>query len=199
MRRVRLCPASALDIGGSHADEQHIASNAAVVPPVEDLRGHIFRMTLVVNLHDNLVLAVLKEVGHVVVERCETALMVSGLLTVHIDMGIVVDGSEVEQGATACLWMKLKAALQPYGSFVEEESLVLGVPVARYLHGLSLVEVVFDEVFWVPGLGIDEEAVAHRGHAIVVLLYIDDIVPSAVKRGGLSSQDIGNLRNLGSL
>ena len=62
-----------LDVGLGHVDEQHVAYDAAVVPPVEDLRGHGLGLALVVDLDDDHVLAVAQLVGDVSIESCETS------------------------------------------------------------------------------------------------------------------------------
>ena len=156
-------------------------------------------MAFVVHLHNHEVLTVLQQIRHVEVERCEATDMVSSFLAVHIHIGIIVHGSEVEQRASPLLRVELETLLQPHGPLVEEQPFVLCVPVARYLHGLRLVEVVLDQILRALGLGIAEESPVVGIHAIVVvalLLHIDDVVPCTVKARGLSSQDVRHLRYL---
>ncbi len=45
-----------LDVGLGHLYQQHVSGDASVVPPVENLRRHVFSVTFVVNLHDDRVL-----------------------------------------------------------------------------------------------------------------------------------------------
>ena len=53
-------------------------------------------MALVVDLHDDEVLAVLQLVGHVEVERREATHVVTHVMAVHVDVRVVVHGAEVE-------------------------------------------------------------------------------------------------------
>ena len=107
---------------------------------------------------------------------------------------VVVHGSEIEQRAAVLDGhLCLEAGLEPYCSLVEEQPLVLRIPVAGYLHGGGFVEVVLYEVFGLLGLGIDEESPSCRIHAVVVIaffLYIDNIVPLAVEKHRFTAQHI---------
>ena len=189
-----------LHIGGRNIDEQHVARDAAIVPPVEDLRGHILGVALVVDLHDDEVLAILQLIGDIEVERCEAADVVAHMFAVHIDVRIVVHCSEIQQRAARWVggW-PLELLVEPHRSLIEEQAFVACVPVGRNGHLLGLVEVVFDEVFRLLRLLVAEESPARGVHAIVVvafLLHIDDVVPRAVERRGLSSEDVAYLRHL---
>ena len=87
----------------------------------------------------------------------------------------------------------LEGLLEPHRALVEEETVVLGVPVAGYAHRGGLVEVVLDEILGALWLGIAEESRAGGVHAIVVVslfLYVDDVVPVAVERCRLSRHDV---------
>ena len=111
--------------------------------------------------------------------------MVTSPLTVDPDVAVIVDSTEVEQRATVVHGNSLETLLKPNGALVEEETLVAGVPVRRNLHHVRLVEVVFDKVLRALRLRVDEEAVAHGIHTVVVktfFLYVDDVVPVAVER-----------------
>ena len=184
-----------LDIEGSHVDEQHVACDASIIPPVEDLGGHILCMTLVIDLHDDGVLAILELLGHVEIEGCETADVVSNLLAVHIDMAVVVDSTKVEQGVASIGRVPIETLLEPYGALVEEQTFVACVPVRRNRHGGRGVEVIFDEVFRTLWLRIAEEAPRGWVHAVVIiplLLHIDDVVPVTIQRGGLACHHIAH-------
>ena len=153
-------------------------------------------MPFVVDLHNDKVLAIHKLVGDVEVEGSESAFMVSYFPPVHIDMSVVVDGTEIEEGSAVLLLLELEAALQPYCPFIEEQTVVLGVPVAGNLHGRGSVEVILNEVFRFARLRISEEPPPRGIHAIVVIpffLYVDDIVPFAVQRCYLPSQHVYQL------
>ena len=117
------------DVGLWHIYQQHVAGDAAVVPPVEDECRHVLTAALVVDFHGDEVLARLQQVGHIVVERGEAADMPACLLPVDEDDGFVVDGSEVEQCAMARLGLIVERAVEPYCALIEEEALVAGVPV----------------------------------------------------------------------
>ena len=75
-----------LYIGGSDIDEQHVACDATIVPPVEDLGGNILGMALVIDLEDDEVFSLLQLIGHIVVEWGETSHMVSDKLAIDIDI-----------------------------------------------------------------------------------------------------------------
>ena len=57
-------------------------------------------MAFVADLYDDEVLTLFQLVSYVEVERSEAADMVSHMASVHIDVSIVVDSSEVEQFAS---------------------------------------------------------------------------------------------------
>ena len=174
-----------LEIYLRHLDQTDIAGDATVVPPVEDERGHILGAALVVDLNDDHVFALDEQVADIIVERCETTNMVTSSLTVYPDIAVVVDGTEVEQGAIIVHGNGLETLLKPDGAFVEEEALVARVPVGGNLHHVRLVEVVLDKILRALGFGVDKEAIAHGVHTIVVetfFLHVDDVVPVAVER-----------------
>ena len=160
-------------------------------------------MAFVIDFHDDDVLALLQLVSHVEVERGETTDVVTDMVSVHVNVGVVVHGSEVEQRApllaSLCGSRLVEPLHEPNSSFVEEQSLVARVPIGRNLHGFSLVEVVFDEVLRLLWLGIAEESPARRVHSVVVIalfLNVDDVVPGAIERSGVSSEDVSDLRHL---
>ena len=117
-------------------------------------------MALVIDFHDDEVVAFLHDVGHVVVEGGESADMATELPAVEIDDCLVVDCTEIEDGSLACLRMVVEAALEPDGALVEEEAVVLCVPVTRNVHLLTLVEIVLDEFCLILRFLVAEEAVA---------------------------------------
>ena len=160
-------------------------------------------MAFVIDFHDDDVLALLQLVRHVEVERGETTDVVTHMVSVHVDVGVVVHGSEVEQRApllaSLCGSRLVEPLHEPNSSFVEEQSLVARVPIGRNLHGFSLVEVVFDEVLRLLWLCVAEESPARRVHSVVVIAFflnVNDIVPGAIERGGVSSEDVSDLRHL---
>ena len=179
-----------LDVNGRHLHQLHIAGDAAVVPPVEDQRGHILGVALVVHLHDDRVLTLLQHLCDIEVEGCESADVMPGLLAVHPYAAVVVRCPEVEQGFVSALnetiiGFNIETLLEPHGALVEEQSFVLCVPVAWNLHRGRLVEVVLDEVFGLLGLRIAEESPGRRIHAVVVValfLHVYDVVPCPVER-----------------
>ena len=168
-----------------HLDQRDITGDATIVPPVEDKRGHILGTTLVVDLHDDDVFALDEQVADIIIEWCETANVVTSPLTVDPDVAVVVDGTEVEQGAIVLCRLSLETFLEPDGTFVEKEALVACVPVGGNLHHVRLVEVVLDKILRALGFSIDKETVAHGVHTIVVetfFLHINDVVPVAIER-----------------
>ena len=155
-------------------------------------------MTLVVHFDDDHILALVQLFGDIEVERCEPAHMMAHMMPVHIDMSIVVDSPEIQQCPASVLWPVLETTLQPYRSLVEEQPLVLRVPVARHLHGGSLVEIILYQVFGLLRLGIAEESPAGGFHAIIIIalfLNIHDIVPGAIQRLCMAGHHITNQRH----
>ena len=184
-----------LNIRFGHTHQEYVARDAAIVPPVENLRGHILSMTLVIHLDNDEVIAFAQLIGDVEVKGCEASHVAPHLRSVHIDVCLVVDGAEVEQRATALGFRPVEGALEPYRSLVEEETLVLRVPVAWNLHSGSLIEVILNEFLGPPRLGILEKAPAGDVHTIVVvplLLHIDDVVPVAIQRRDVTSADVAH-------
>ena len=111
------------------------------------------------------------------------------MLGVHIHMCVVVHSAEVEQRAASLLLVIGERLLEPYCSLIEEQALVLGVPVAGDAHLGGFVKVILDEIFRALRLGILEESPTADIHSVVIvafLLYVDDVVPLAVQQSGLS-------------
>ena len=159
-------------------------------------------MTLVINLHNDGVLALHEQVADVVVESRKATDVVTSLLAVHPHMTVVVHSPEIEQRLTVRHRHGLETLLEPDGALVEEEALVLRVPVRRNLHHVRLVEVVLNQILWTLRLRIDKESVAHGVHTVVVVtlfLHVDDVVPLAVQRHSLIGLHILNQRQFLSL
>ena len=189
-----------LDVDRCYVDEQDVARDAAVVPPVEDTGGHGLGLAFVIDHDDDGVLAIMNLVGHVHVERREAAHVVPYLSAVQPNTSLVVHGAEVEDGAAVGLLLIVETAHQPHRTFVEEQLVVLRVPVARHLHDGRGVEVVLDEIFGTCGLGVAEEPPACRVHSVIVVaffLHIDDVMPRPVQGQGIAAQDVGHLRHFG--
>ena len=91
-------------------------------------------MALVVDLHDDHILALSQQVTDIKVERRKTADMMPGLLAIYPYTAVIVDSPEVKQGATVAHRHSLKTLLEPDGSLVEEQALILCIPIARNLH-----------------------------------------------------------------
>ena len=139
-------------------DKEHIACDASVVPPVENLCRNILCMTLVVHFYDDGVLTLLELFGHIEVERCKATNVVSHFLTIYIDVAIIIDSTEIEQGVATLSGMPIKTFLEPYCAFVEKQALVSCVPVRGDGHSGRGVEVIFDKVFWTLRFCIAEKA-----------------------------------------
>ena len=107
-----------VDISLANGEQQHVAGNAAVVPPVEDLCRHIVSMALVVHLYDNIVLSLLHKIGHIETERGETAYVPSRLFAIHIDNGLVVHCTKIEQRTLTFIELIIEVALQPYRTLI---------------------------------------------------------------------------------
>ena len=172
-----------LDIRLCHIDETDVACDATIVPPVENQCRYVLDTSLVVHLHYQHVFTLFQQFRHIHIKRCEAAYMVACLLSIHIYVSLVVHCSKVEQCAAPCRLVPIERALKPYRTLIEEQPLVLRVPVARHHHCRCLVEVVFYQVFWSLRLCILEESPPRHVHAVVVvalLLYVNDIVPLSV-------------------
>ena len=179
-----------LDVGLAHLRQQHIARDAAIVPPVVDVGRYLTAVALVVHLHDDVVLSRLQGRGDVVVEGGESAHVPPHLLSVDVDDGFVVHRSEVEHRASSRLGLVVEGAAQPHRPFVEEEPAVLRVPVAGDGHLRTGVEVILHQVYFRALVGVAEESVAVFPHAVVVepaFLHIHDVVPLSVQRRGVGA------------
>ena len=181
--------------------EEHVASDAAVVPPVEDIGRNGFWMALVIDLHNHIVLSFFQSIGDVEVERREATEVSALLLAVDIDHGFVVDSAEIEQHALVGLWLIVEGATEPYSALVEEETFVLNVPVARNVHLVGGVEIVFYQFERRFLMSIEEEAPRRFFHSVVVeadFLLVDDVTPFSVERSHvLTAIDVADERNLG--
>lgn len=132
--------------------------------------------------------ALVQQVGHIEAERGEAPHMPARQLSVDMDDGLVVDRPEIKQDTFAGLRHIVEVALHPYGPFIEEQLLILGVPVAWDTHGRRGVEVVFHQVGGPAGLDVGKISFRHGLHAVVVVAYllrIYDIVPVSVERDTL--------------
>ena len=150
-------------------------------------------MTLVVDFDDEDVLSLFQHVADIVVEWREATDVMSHMPAVHIDMAVVVDGTEIQQRPHILHRHGLKTLLEPNCPFIEEQSLVLCVPITGNPHGGRFVEVVLNQVFRLLRLSILEESPSCGVHAVVVialLLHIDDVVPLAVERHALIGIDV---------
>ena len=145
-------------------------------------------MALIVDLHDDDILALAQQVTDIEVERGKATNMMTCFLAIHPHATVIVDCPKVKQRATIAHRHSLKTLLKPDGTLVEEQTLVLCIPVTRDLHRWRLIEVVFNQVFRALGLGILEESPTGRLHTIVIValfLYIDNVIPLAIERHAL--------------
>jgi hypothetical protein len=178
------------DVGGRQFGQQHVAGDAAVVPPVGVDGRDLVLVAAVVGLDDDEVAALGQLAGDVELEGREAALVHAELLAVQVDVGFVVDRAEVQHIVLARLRIGLEHAAHPDGAFVQLQALGLRIPVAGYLEGRRLVETVFDPVALVLRLAVVVEAALAagrrvEGHTAVIveagLVGIDDVVPAAVQ------------------
>ena len=145
-------------------------------------------MALIVDLHNDDILAFTQQVADIEVEGGKATNMMTSFLAIHPHATVIVDCPKVKQRATIAHWHSLKTLLEPDGTLVEEQAFVLCIPVTRDLHRWRLIEVILDEVFRALGLGILEESPTGRLHTIVVValfLYIDNVIPLAIERHAL--------------
>ena len=186
-----------LKINLRHLNQLHIASNSTIIPPVENLGGHILCVAFIVHLYYYSILTLLQQIAYVVVEWCKTTYMVACLLAIDPNMTIVVDCTKIQQGAIILHRYCIETFLEPYSSFVEEQSLILRVPIRWNLHRRRFVEIVLYQVFWFLGLSITEKTPSGWVHTIIVItlfLYVNDVVPLAIKRATLVGIYILNQR-----
>jgi len=127
----------------------YVAGDAPVVPPVGVDGGDLVGVTGVVGFYDEGVVAFPELVGDLELEWREAALVCAELFAVEIDMRLVVDGAEVKEVALMGVFRQLEDAAVPDGTFVIQEFVVLGVPVARDLECRAAIEIVFDELAFV--------------------------------------------------
>ena len=126
--------------------------------------------------------------------------MIACAPAVHPHAGLVIDCAKVEYSPVAIgLTVPLKRALEPDGPLIEEQLLILGVPVAGYVHDCGLVKVIFYKVLGSLGLGVPEESPCGGVHAVIIvalLLHIDYVIPLSVERCNVTCPDVGQLRHL---
>ena len=178
-------------------DQLHIACDAAIIPPVENQCRHSVGMTLIIHLHNHRILALHKQIADVVVKSRKAAYVVTRLLAVYPHVAVVVHGTEIQQRLIILHRHSLETLLEPHGSLVEEETLVLRVPVRRYLHDVRLIKIILNQVLRALRLRIDEEAVTHGIHTVVVialLLHVDDVIPLTIQRHRLIRHHILDYR-----
>src|ERR1700742_4391779 len=116
--------------------------------------------------------------------------MYAEFFTIKINMGLVVDGPEVEEIALARMFRQLEDAAIPDRAFIILEFVVLGIPVAGDLECGAAVEIVFDELTFVGLFFIVEETTRAGGRlverlvtivVVAVLVGVYEVVPAAIE------------------
>ena len=168
-----------LDEGFGDLYQHHIAGEPSVVPPVGIYRRDGVAAAGVVDLRDHEVVAFANLVGDFEVEGRESAFMFAQGLPVEIDASEVVGGPEIDEDASVFPLVVGKRLLVPDRTFVKEQFLLLRVPVAGNIQDIRFIEIVFDELMLVFGLGVQVEAGVEAG-----FVRIDDGLPCAIQADG---------------
>nr|GFC61958.1 hypothetical protein [Tanacetum cinerariifolium] len=127
--------------------DEHVAGDAAVVPPVGIDGGHGFEVAGVVGLHHHKVFAArVEQARHLKLQRREAAAVHPQLFAVQVHVGLVVDGPEIQEIALASRGHQLKITLVPDGAFVVQQLGILRVPVTGHLQRSRVVEVVLNQL-----------------------------------------------------
>jgi hypothetical protein len=127
-----------------HLDEQHVAREAAVVPPVRVEGGHAVASARGVHAHHHDVLALVQGRRHLEIEGREAPHVAADRFAVDPDLRLVVRRPEVEERPPPCGRVGLEAALVPDGALVEQEPRILAVPVPGHRERRRAREVVLD-------------------------------------------------------
>ena len=132
-------------------------------------------------------------IRHVKAERGETAHVFAQVTAVEVDVAQVIDGPEVEELAASLVWFVVEIFLKPHAAFVEEEAVVLGVPIAGHSEHGGRFEAVFHQFGGISGLLVAAETAVIYLHAVVVVTVVegvDDVVPGTVEGNRLPGIDV---------
>lgn len=175
------------DKGVGHADEHHVARDAAVVPPVEGHRRDGVRGAGVVDLHGQKVAFGLEAARHLDLKGCESAFMGADLLAVEVDPAAVADGPEMEELPPAGLLGGVEPPGIPHRAFVVFQLGHLAVPVRGNVEPQAVVERIFVEI----GLSLRPAVEVDLVFAALIV-EIDDGVPLSVERLHVASVNVGD-------
>src|SRR5258708_18155807 len=114
---------------------------------------------------------------------------------IQVDICHVIGCSEISEQTSAILLLIVERFLVPDRALVEEQSLILRVPVARHIKLLGSVKIIFDQIPGAFMLRVFEITVGARLIAVVViarLVLAYDRLPSPVEIYRVTTFDIGN-------
>src|SRR5271168_5101876 len=123
-----------------NGDDGDVSGEAAVVPPIGLQRGDAVGDAGIVDGDDGEVTAGMEDAGDLAVEGREAAFVVADVLAVDEEVGAIVGGPDVEEGARAGFRSVVEVVLIPEHALVVVEGFLLRVPIARNLEGWGFRE-----------------------------------------------------------
>src|SRR3984893_6263693 len=123
--------------------------------------------------------------------------MSSELLAIQVNIRQVIRRSEINEQTGAIFLLIIKRFLVPDRALIEEQSLILRVPVAGHIQLLGSVKIIFDQIARAFRLCVFEITVGAGLIAVVViacLVLVDDGLPSPVEIYRMATFDISNQR-----
>lgn len=182
-------------------EQRDVASETAVVEPVDSDGRNAIDLARGVDGDDDEVAAGLQDRGHLAVEWRVAALVIADALLIDPDKGLVVGRTDVEEGAGAGPGLEVKVALVPDDALEAKERRLLSVPVTGDLESGRGGEVVFRIVWAGVDIGVGVEGVAIVADLAVAGVevaggrLINQVVPIAVERGDAPMVDADEKRS----
>lgn len=161
-----------------------------MVEPIRHLGRDAVGTSSAVNTDDEEVAFLLHQVGHLIAERGESALMSAETLAVERHSGKIVGGTNIDEVALAGIKVGLvEQATIPDVAFVVHQFGLLGIPTARHPQSLCGVETVLHAVALVARHCI---AVNLRVAHSLGTERVEHIFPLAVQAGVVTIHGIAN-------
>src|SRR6266496_5103402 len=117
------------------------------------------------------------------------------LLAVQVYIRQVIGRSEINEQTCVIFLLIIERFLVPDRTLIEEQSLILRVPIAGHIYLFGSVEIIFDQVARAFGFCVLEVTVRTRLIAVIVipsLVGVDNYLPPSVEVYRVTPCDISN-------
>src|SRR5947207_9116196 len=118
---------------GGHLYKLHLPRESAVIPPIRNQGRNCVAPALIIYFDDEGIVCVSNQIGYLEIERREAAFVPADLLPIKIDIRQIIDCPKINKETGIFLSSIIKGFLIPDGSFVEQQTLSLSIPISRHL------------------------------------------------------------------